>query len=173
MGLIKNASIIPFLFIIILSASCSRGAGPDNNQQTYNVPILDFDGVRPLLEKSNDTTYVVNFWATWCSPCIKEIPYFERIGKEYTNQKIKVILINLDFSNHYDTRLIPYLKENNIGSMVVMLDDPDANSWINEVSPEWSGAIPATIIYNKHKRSFFEKEFTFEELEETIQDFLN
>ncbi|MFP4557274.1 MAG: TlpA disulfide reductase family protein [Bacteroidales bacterium] len=168
----KIATII-LLSTFVLFASCTGGDTSDKKQQTLNVPILDFEGVRPLLEKSNDTTYVVNFWATWCSPCVKEIPYFERIGEEYSNQKVKVILINLDFSNHYDTRLIPYLEENNIKSKVVMLDDPDANSWINEVSPEWSGAIPATIIYNKSKRSFFEKEFTFEELDETLQDFLN
>ena len=116
---------------------------------------------------------VIDFWATWCAPCVKEIPYFERIASEFSDKKIEVILINLDFPNHYESRLLPFIEMNKVKSRVVMLDDPDANRWINEVEPSWSGSIPATLIYNKSKRKFYEKEFSYEELNEAISVFLN
>jgi thiol-disulfide isomerase/thioredoxin len=113
----------------------------------------------------------VNFWATWCAPCVKEIPYFEKIASEFENRKLKVILINLDFPNHYESRLLPFVQSNGIKSKIVMLDDPDANRWINQVDPRWSGSIPATLIYNKYERKFFEQEFTFQELKDAVTAF--
>lgn len=138
------------------------------NKISEIIPIVDFDGVKPLLHKDSDTLYVVNFWATWCAPCVKEIPYFEQIALEFANQKLKVILINLDFPNHYESRLLPFVKEHGIKSTIVMLDDPDANRWINQVDTTWSGSIPATLIYNRHERKFFEQEFTYQELKDAV-----
>lgn len=165
---------ILLIFIIafaVIPANNAANSIPDGNNKT--IPIVDFNEIRPLLNKNNDTTYVINFWATWCSPCVKEIPHFEEINKKYSNQRLKVLLISLDFPTQYETRLIPFIKNRNILSEVILLDDPDSNSWINEVSTEWSGAIPATVIYNKSKRQFYEKVFTMEELEEEVKKFLN
>lgn len=165
---------ILLIFIIafaVIPANKAANSIPDGNNKT--IPIVDFNEIRPLLNKNNDTTYVINFWATWCSPCVKEIPHFEEINKKYSNQRLKVLLISLDFPTQYETRLIPFIKNRNILSEVILLDDPDSNSWINEVSTEWSGAIPATVIYNKSKRRFYEKVFTMEELEEEVKKFLN
>ena len=171
---INRYAIFALITIITLGASCSgTGISSDNNSGSYQVPIVDFDGIRPILEQSNDTTYIVNFWATWCAPCVRELPYFERITKEYANKKVKVILVNLDFPNHYETRLIPFLEENEIQSKVIMLDDPDANRWIPEVDLDWTGAIPATVIFNSKERKFFPREVKYEELEEVVQQFIN
>lgn len=170
------------LFALLALATFTFSCGPYQkkknieNDMTENIkaeiiPIVDFDGLKPLLHKDNDTLYVVNFWATWCAPCVKEIPYFEQIASEFVDRKLKVILINLDFPNHYESRLIPFVKENGIKSTIVMLDDPDANRWINEVNTNWSGSIPATLIYNKHERKFFEQEFTYQELKDTVTSF--
>lgn len=166
----KKLLLIPLLLGFMYG--CSTSTDKQSMVNDKPVPIVDFSGIEPLLNKSNDTTYLVNFWATWCAPCVKEIPYFERINVEYSKKKLKVILINLDFPNHYETRLLPYLKDNKIQSKVIVLDDPDANRWINLVDPSWSGSIPATIIFNKSKRLFFEKEFKYEELKDIVDSFL-
>ncbi len=157
---------------VVLAYSCV-GKTESKIDKNSKVPIVDFSAIKPLLEKNNDTTYVINFWATWCAPCVKEIPHFEKLNQEYTNQKVKVILVNLDFSTHYESRLIPFLQEKGIKSEVIMLDDPDANRWINEVDTRWSGSIPATIIYKKTNRKFFEKEISYEELEEAVLSIMN
>lgn len=133
--------------------------------ENRTVPVYNFDALEPLLKKNNDSTYVINFWATWCVPCVKELPYFEELLAKYQENKMKVILVSLDFVNQAQKSLLPYLKKNELKSNVVLLDDNDANRWINKVDSSWSGAIPATLIYNRSMRTFYEKSFIFEELE--------
>jgi thiol-disulfide isomerase/thioredoxin len=132
------------------------------------VELIKKDRLDALLSPSdeNDTTYVINFWATWCKPCVQEMPYFEKLNRESENSKVKVVLVSLDFKKNLDTHLKSFIRKNNIQSEVVLLDEPDYNNWINDVSSDWSGAIPATIFINgsKGKRTFHEKEFNYEEL---------
>ncbi len=137
------------------------------------VKEFDFNGLEPLLHKETDSIYVINFWATWCSPCVAELPHFEKATSDFTHEPVKVLLVSLDFPKHVNSRLIPFISKNNLTSEVVLLNDPDANSWIDKVSPAWSGAIPATLIYDKNNRRFYEQSFTFAELEREINVFLN
>ncbi len=136
------------------------------------VEVYDYKGFKPLLKQENDTTYVVNFWATWCKPCVKELPYFEMLGKLYKSKKVKVLLVSLDMESQIKSKLIPFIKKQQLESRVVVLDDVDANSWISNVNAKWTGSIPATIIYNKKKRLFFEKSFTYKELETQVKRIL-
>ncbi len=127
-----------------------------------------FDDYKHLLHQKDDITYVVNYWATWCAPCIKEMPAFNKLEENYKNRKLKIILTSMDFGSNVTKKVKDFKNKHNITSEVVVLDDPDSNSWIDKVSPEWSGGIPATLIYDKDKRLFFEKEFTYKELEQVI-----
>ncbi len=131
--------------------------------------VLSFNDFEPHLHYSNDTLYLVNFWATWCTPCVDELPAFEKIGEEYQDQKVKVLLVSLDYPDQIETRLIPFIEKHDLRSEVLVLNDPDANSWIDKVSPEWSGAIPATLIYNSDSRNFHEGSFTYDELKEIVE----
>ena len=133
-----------------------------------DIPIVDFEGLEPLLNTRTDTTYVVNFWATWCIPCVRELPVFEDINNKYQDQKVKVVLVSLDFPGQLNSKVIPFLEETGIRSEVILLADPNSNMWIDKVSPDWSGSIPATLIYNKNSRQFFEQSFEFGELDEII-----
>lgn len=132
------------------------------------VKAYDYSGLEYFLNRKSDTTYVVNFWATWCVPCVKELPAFEKLGQKYKGSKIKILLVSLDMPKMAETKLLPFIKEKQLESQVVLLRDPDANSWISKVNAKWSGAIPATLIYNKKSRKFFEKSFTLEELEKEL-----
>lgn len=136
-----------------------------------DLEIYDFSGLEPLLHKKDDKTYIINFWATWCAPCIAELPYFERINKERKNDNVEVILVSLDMPKMWDSHLIPFVKKKDLKSKVVVLDDPKQNKWIPKVDEDWSGAIPATLIYNKDERYFYEKSFTYEELVAQLEKF--
>ena len=140
-------------------------------QDGTTVNAYNYGGIEHFLTKNNDTTYVVNFWATWCMPCVEELPYFEKINAEYKKQKVKVILVSLDMPKQAESRLIPFMQRKNLQSQVLLLDDPDANAWIEKVSADWSGAIPATVIYKKDRRKFYERSFTYAELETEIKQF--
>jgi thiol-disulfide isomerase/thioredoxin len=133
-----------------------------------SIPVVDFKGFEPFLNKQNDTTYVVNFWATWCKPCVKELTYFEQINQNYKDKKVKVILASLDFYKNYQNTLIPFVKNRGIKSDVLLIHDPNFNNWIDKVDKSWSGAIPATLVYTKSSRSFYEKSFTYSQLDSVL-----
>tara|TARA_A100001011_G_scaffold189248_1_gene197737 strand:- start:606 stop:1070 length:465 start_codon:yes stop_codon:yes gene_type:complete len=136
------------------------------NAQT--VPSLSYNELKPLLNQKGDKIYVVNFWATWCAPCIKELPYFEVLDRR---EDVEVLLVSLDFPKHKESRLLPFIKKNKLQAKVVLLDDADENYWINNINPNWSGAIPVTIVYNNDKRDFYERSFTQNELLNLVESF--
>lgn len=132
------------------------------------VPSLHYTELKPLLNQKGDNLYVVNFWATWCAPCIKELPYFEALNQR---ENVEVLLVSLDFPKHKESRLLPFIKKNNLQSKLVLLDDADENYWINDIHPNWSGALPATLIYTKKQRGFYEQSFTKAELFTLVKSF--
>lgn len=134
-----------------------------------SVKSFNFASFEPYLKQQDNTTYIINFWATWCTPCIKELPYFEKINADYKDRNVKVVLVSMDLPRQAESRLIPFIKKKGLASEVILLDDPDANAWIEKVDPSWSGAIPATLIYNKTTRKFYERSFTYEELETELK----
>lgn len=144
--------------ILILSLFFSLSTAMPAQAQR-EVPVLNFEELLPLLSRDNDTTYVVNFWATWCKPCVAELPYFEELHAKYADSKVKVLLVSLDFKRQLDSKVIPFLDKNKIRSQVLLLDARDPNAWIDRVDPSWSGAIPATLFYRGDRRVFIEDSF--------------
>lgn len=139
------------------------------------VPIIKYNELEKIFSKNDDTVRVINFWATWCKPCIEELPFFEQLNKETKNKKVKVYLISLDFTNKYETSLLPFIKKRQLQSKVLLLDEPNYNSWIDKIDPKWSGSIPATLIVKSTDKihNFYEKSFTYEELNTIISPLIN
>ena len=138
-----------------------------------SIEVVDFDSFYSKIDLSSDVTYVVNFWATWCSPCVKELPYFESVNREYSEKNVKVILVSLDFPSQIESKLMPYLKKNKIKSNVILLDDSKMNKWVPRVSEKWDGGIPATLIVNSSNYNFYPNPFEKEELMSEIQKVIN
>ncbi|AXT56231.1 TlpA family protein disulfide reductase [Aquimarina sp. MMG015] len=136
------------------------------------IPVYDFENFEHLLTINDGKTRVINFWATWCKPCVAELPYFELINSRYPDKEVEVILVSLDLPNQVETKLIPFVKKQRIQSKIVLLDDPDANTWIPKVNENWSGSIPATIIYKGNTSNFYERSFTYDELERELKKML-
>lgn len=141
-------------------------------QDTSKVPIVGFSYVDSLMQQKGDTTILINFWATWCAPCVHELPYFDSLLTRYAGQKLKVVLVSMDFKRNYQTALLPFLKKNKIQSPVVLMYEPGAGEWITAVDSNWSGAIPATLIFNRDKSRFLEKELTEQELHNLVDSFI-
>ena len=136
------------------------------------INAYNFQSIEPLFHKKDGKTYVINFWATWCKPCVAELPHFEHVKKEYESKNVEVILISLDLPTMVETNLLPFLEKHQLKSQVVLLDDPKQNEWIPKVSENWEGSIPATLIYNENQRAFFEKTFTLVELKNNLDQIL-
>lgn len=159
-----------FIFLIVLVLFSCKG-----NRQTYSyetIDVVDFNMLEPKLTKSSDTVYVVNFWATWCAPCVKEFPYFDDAAKIYSGKKVKFLMVSLDFPNQIEKSLKPFVKSRTNHLQVVLLDDPNQNEWINKVSPDWSGALPATLIYKGSYKVFVEGPMELTDITSNIDSLL-
>ncbi len=164
--------------VFLLSLALSTVLSAQENQpvgQASDLPVYDnFTDLEYLFQFNNDTTYVINFWATWCGPCVKELPYFEQLHETYDGQKIKIILISLDFPRQIKTKLIPFIEKHQLQSDVVVLTDGAYNDWIPKVDESWDGAIPVTLVYKQEKSIFTAKEFhDFEALNTIVEQFIN
>lgn len=148
------------LFVIVAFTVISWNA----LSQGTNIPVVNYSGLEPLLHKQNDTVYVVNFWATWCKPCVEELPHFIETANDYRHEKVKFVFVSLDFTRQLDTKLVPFVTDRMQGQKVILLNDPAANTWINKIDPNWTGAIPATLIYKGNSRSFVEGTLSKNEL---------
>lgn len=143
-----------------------------NKIDDVQLDIYDFNEFKKFLNVKDNKTHVINFWATWCAPCVKELPHFEKINKKYADKNVEVMLVSLDFPHLYDSKLKPFILDNHLKSKVVALDDVDMNTWIPQIDKNWSGSIPATLIYKNENSKFFEESFTYETLENEVNKFL-
>lgn len=165
------------LMVVVLACGeenkVSGATASQDPQKPLELEVYDFNGLEKFLHLQDTKVHVVNFWATWCVPCVQELPYFEKLQKEYKSQQVDVLLVSLDFPNQYEKKLKPFLRKHNLRSKVIALDDVDMNTWLPKVDENWSGAIPATLIYTKGKRQFYERAFTYEALENEVKQFIN
>jgi thiol-disulfide isomerase/thioredoxin len=130
--------------------------------------VIKFDQLQKILDSKSDKIQVINFWATWCAPCIKELPLLEKLNAA-NDLNAKITLINLDYADNLE-KVNEFITRKNLRSQVLLLDEIDYNSWIDKVDKSWSGAIPATLILNPQsgKRKFVEKELKEGQLEELV-----
>jgi thiol-disulfide isomerase/thioredoxin len=152
------------LFLIVLASFAAVC-----NSQT--IPKWKIEDVVSSYAAKNDTVYVVNFWATFCKPCIAEIPDFIRIVKKYEKQKVKLMLVSLDLPSYYPARVAAFAKKNNYTADIVWLNETNADHFCPMIDVKWSGSIPSTIIVNNktgyHK--FVEGEMNAEDFEAMIK----
>lgn len=140
-----------------------------------NIDFVKAEQLTRWKTADTDTVYVLNFWATWCAPCVAELPEFEKLNDVYAGKNVQVILVDNDFRRDLDKRVYPFIKEKNLKCRVAFVDERTPNDWINLVSTDWSGALPATLIVNKHRNfeRFYEEPLSFEVLEQAVEEALH
>ncbi len=156
-GLLRRLKVLFVFGSVLCSASLHA-------QKT--VPMIDYMQLQNRLQSGRDTTFVINFWATWCAPCVKELPDFEKLQANFKNQKIKVLLVSMDSPSELEKSVIPFVKKKKFKSETLLMNEPDQQAFIDKVDKNWQGSIPATIFVNTQKniRSFNERSYTYDEL---------
>lgn len=144
----------------LLSFSCV-------NSQTVSH-VYKIDGLIKRISQP-DTIYVVNFWATWCKPCVRELPVFDSLYANTKSTNIKVLLVCLDFVEEMEKKVKPFLIKNNVRSECVILDEVNGNNFINKILDKWTGAIPATYFKHGEKSEFLERKVDLKDLEEWVK----
>ena len=143
-------------------------------QQT-TVQEITFDQLLQYKRHTTDTIYVINFWATWCKPCVEELPAFEKLNQLYGGRsRVKVILVNLDSKKNMDSRVLPFIRTKDLKSHILFTDVVELNQRLEEIDPSWSGAIPATLFSGKTAaaKRFHEGELTFEQLDAKVKELI-
>ncbi|GJM29737.1 MAG: hypothetical protein DHS20C17_23720 [Cyclobacteriaceae bacterium] len=138
------------------------------------VRVVKFDALEHLMTRNTEKIEVINFWATWCKPCIKELPYFQDLQNQMAD-RVNITLISLDFVDVLNERVIPFVERRQLTPEVLLLDEIDYNSWIDKVDPSWSGAIPATLIINHQtgERKFHEGELKQGDIQNMVKELSN
>lgn len=129
--------------------------------------VISFGEFEQMVGEESEKLRIYNFWATWCAPCVREMPFFEEAAK--ANPHLELVFISMD-DGRDPGRVTDFIQKRNISSPVFLLNDVDFNKWIDRVDPSWSGAIPATLFVRPDgKQHFHEGELNDEELQTLIQ----
>jgi len=155
----------------LLITSCNSKATDKN----ATIEILDqFSELQSIIDAEGDELLVLNFWSTYCPPCIKEMPHFNKLETEYQNKKIRILLISLDDVTQLETRIYPFVKKHGIVQEVMILKDQNYSKWTDKIDESWYGALPATLIIKGKKRNFrFGSYETYEELKSDVDAMLS
>jgi len=129
------------LFIILLFAAGLQPAWAQSIG-SYNATELN------TRISGKDTLYIVNFWATWCIPCVKELPGFNMVNDLYKDRPVKVLLVSFDFREQYPQALSAWVKKKKLHPEVAWLNESNPNEYIPKLAPEWEGGLPATLLIN-------------------------
>ncbi|GAB4248032.1 MAG: hypothetical protein Tsb0034_27360 [Ekhidna sp.] len=151
------------IYILVLSSSLSLAS--------QEVEVIKFSDLQTKMLYTESPLTVFNFWATWCGPCIKELPHFDRLSED--NKNVKVYLVSIDFPNELE-RVKKFVKKKGLKSEVLFLNEKDPDNYMPKVSQDWTGAIPATLFVTEMGKTYFhEKAFTKEELLKAVNKYLN
>lgn len=131
--------------------------------------IIKLPTLQEIIQSDSDQVKVINFWATWCAPCIKELPLFQQLHENRPDVKVTLVSMDLDLDPNPE-KVYKFIARKNISAEVVILDEQNPNAWIEKIEKEWSGALPATIVINTKtgKKKFVERELHEGELEKLI-----
>lgn len=142
-------------------------------QETSTVEVIKYPDLEEIMDQGDEKVTVINFWATWCRPCVKELPHFEALQQAHSPDELQVYLISFDDVDNLESRVKPFIINRNITSRVKLLDETDYNAFIDKVDPSWSGAIPATLVIAGDNRRFVEGELSEAQLNDLIQEVTN
>ncbi len=151
---------IAVIFSFFIHTAC-------NSQTISKIKITDLN----KLIKESDSVMIINFWATFCKPCVEEIPDLIKLSKKYKKEKVTLYLVSLDLENYYPEKIKKFVAQKKYSANIAWLNESNADYFCPLIDTTWSGAIPATLFINNKTgyRKFYEKKLTVGEIEEAVK----
>lgn len=134
------------------------------------VRVQPIDSILSRVNRHSDTTWVLNFWATWCKPCVAELWDFNNFHTHNQDKPIRVLLLSVDNQDAAFSRVEPFIQKRKISAEVLVVQETNPNLWMDKIDPKWSGSIPSTLFIaaKTQKRLFKEQSFDEIELNDTV-----
>ncbi|MES2797559.1 MAG: TlpA family protein disulfide reductase [Bacteroidota bacterium] len=157
----KIIKLVIFSCLLIVNQAFTQGKSE----------LISFSQLEEMLNEESDNVYIVNFWATWCGPCLAELPAIQRFYEKNTDSTVKLLLVSFDFPNEIK-KVNKFIERKNLKPKVYLISDTDQNAFIDKVSKNWQGTIPATWFVNNHKNKkiLIEKPLNEEEINRYLNE---
>lgn len=146
---------ISLLVCLLFFSGCLK-EDTEKKQQTMNefsyedeIPLIDEVWLKNKIDNRNGKILFVNFWATWCIPCVEEFPALVEIYNKHKNSDFEFLSISVDLISDVETKVKPFLSDQSAEFKVVIVEEKRSDEVINLINPDWNGAIPVTVIYDK------------------------
>ena len=119
-----------------------------------------------------DHPLIVDFWATFCVPCNKEIPCLQSTADKYHKEKVELLLVSLDLPDYYPSKIAAFAEKNNYHVPIAWLNETNADYFCPKIDKRWSGGIPSSLFINNktHYRRFFDRQLTDLQVEKEVKD---
>ncbi len=162
-------SILALSLVFFLSAGV-----PELRSQTHrtlrSVEPINEQGLRQLIHERAGRVLLLNFWATWCKPCVEEFPELIRLQQTYRDSLVDIIAISVDYPDEVASKILPFLDSLGVSFTVFVADIPKPDDLIITLNPTWSGAVPATFVFDRYgqRRAFLLGQKNFEIFKDAV-----
>ena len=169
--------------LILLSTLTGYSKGFEENktgiekskEYSVQIPVVDDAWLKNRINNRNGKILLVNFWATWCEPCVEEFPDLVKIYNENKNSNFEFLSVSVNLPSEIENKVKPFLKKQSADFPVVVIEEKKSEEIINLINPEWDGTVPATIIYDKNgkRKEFIAEAKDYEFLNKIIESVRN
>jgi len=147
----KHKPVVFWVLSIILSLyACHDKSSNDKatGEKQYHVQPINEANLKRLIEERNGKFLFLNIWATWCIPCKEEFPDLVKLQDDYKNSNVEIVGISLDYPDEVSSKILPFLKANNVNFEVFVQNFEKQEDLINTLNKEWNGGLPATFLFD-------------------------
>ena len=157
------------LFSLLIIVSCQK-----NELIPSNVGLVDSLVFNEIIESNKGNVLVVNVWATWCVPCVEEMPDLIKLADYYKEKKVRLVSISIDYPEEIQSKILPFIKKHKLNFPVYVNNFDKDEALINYINTEWSGAIPATFVYDKNgiQKEFLLGKHSFDDFKKSVAQVL-
>jgi len=169
--------------VVLLTAfGCGRGAETPKTVEAPTAPreeirIVGVEGLRQTLNAHRGEVVILNFWATWCAPCVEEMPHLAKLVEKYGSQGVRVLAVSVDELDTLESAVQPFVEKHNYPFTFLIKEETRGDAYeafVNAINPEWGGGVPATFLYDRNgeQRTAFYEAQTYEAFEAAVKPYL-
>ena len=134
------------------------------DQEPVSLDTIDERGVKELAKNDTQHLRLINVWATWCGPCVEELPELITINRMYRKRRFEMITISLDGVGNKDQAL-RFLKEKHVSATNYIFDSDDRDKLAEALDRKWPGPVPYTLLIAPGGKVIYRKHDTFDPME--------